>query len=558
MKKLNIIILLFLFISFIVPVCNASTFDATMQIGLEGGEPTGNLTANFSIDVKSSTMPTPSETWNLTADISYGGAYAKVNVGVFLGAGHSAITHPVVIVDGFDPSNSRDIPEIFEIANQQNMFSDLLANGYDAVVVNFLSGADYIQRNAFAVVKVLQTINSRMQSAGTFSNKIVLIGPSMGGLVTRYALRYMELHGIQHNVSTWISFDSPQLGADIPLGLQHWVRFFADVADNAEAQSSLDQLNSPAAQQMLIYHYTSTYSGQFPNPYFSSFYNEINSMGYPQNVRRVAIINGSGYGNGQPFGPGYQVIKYEYRSWLVDITGNVWAVPNVNSQNMIFHGIKDILGPWYDEETITYAYTRPLDGAPGGQTNTFEQMDQIDPGYGNIIAYYKNHCFIPTVSSLALQNTTDVYYNVNANLNNIQTPFDKIYYPSWNQDHVYIDAQSKVWFNYEIANAPKSSPVHNNYIAKDVVDNNPNSKSESIHVNGDKVTIFPNPASDYVYVTNAEEGNVTIYDAQGKLYLNKNVSNLVEKIDLTNYSKGIYIMSIKTNKETLTKRLIVQ
>ena len=511
---------------------------------------------SFSLDVKTSSMPTANETWNQTADIAYKGSYAKIDAGVFLGSGHTKITRPVVIVDGFDPTNSRDVPEIYDIANQQNMFNDLLANGYDAIVVNFLSGADYIQRNAFALIKVLQTINSRMKSAGTYGNKIVLIGPSMGGLVTRYALRYMELHNMQHNVSTWIAFDSPQKGATVPLGLQHWVRFFADVADNSDAKLALDALNTPAAQQMLIYHYTSTYSGQFPNPYFSSFFNEINAMGYPQNVRRVAIINGSGYGNGQAYGPGYQLIRYHYNSWLVDIVGDVWAVPNVNTQNTIFHGILDILGPWYDEETITYAYTRPLDGAPGGQTNTLEQMDQINPKYGDIVAYYKNHCFIPTISSLALENTTNVYYNVAANMNNIQTPFDKIYFPNWNQDHMHIDAQSKAWFDFEIEHAPKSSPSHNNFVGKDLR-NNPDSKSKSIHINGDQITVFPNPASNYVYLTNADKGNVTISNMQGKVYLNKNVSNILERIDLSNCPKGIYIMSIKTNNKSLTKKLIV-
>ncbi len=511
---------------------------------------------SFSLEVKTSSMPTPNETWNQTADIAYKGSYAKIDAGIFLGAGHTKITRPIVIVDGFDPTNSRDVPEIYDIANQENMFNDLLAKGYDAIVVNFLSGADYIQRNAFALVKVLQTINARMQSAGTYGNKIVLIGPSMGGLVTRYALRYMELHNMKHNVSTWISFDSPQKGATVPLGLQHWVRFFADVADNSDAKLALDALNAPAAQQMLIYHYTSTYTGQFPNPYFSSFYNEINSMGYPQNVRRVAIINGSGYGNGQAYGPGYQLIRYHYNSWLVDIVGDVWAVPNVNTQNTIFHGILDILGPWYDEETITYADTRPLDGAPGGQTNTLEQMDQMNPKYGDIVAYYKNHCFIPSISSLALDNTTNVYYNVAANMNNIQTPFDKIYFPNWNQDHMHIDAQSKAWFDFEIMNAPKTSPSHNNYVGKDLRDR-PNSKLESKHINGDEVTVFPNPASDYVFVTNAQEGNVTISDMQGKVYLNKNVSNMLEKIDLNTFPKGIYIMSIKTSKKSLIKKLIV-
>ena len=68
----------------------------------------------------------------------------------------------------------------------------------------------------------------------------------MGGLCSRYALAYMESHGIPHRVRTWISFDAPQAGADIPLGLQYWIRFFA--GQSADAAAFLQVLGRPAAR----------------------------------------------------------------------------------------------------------------------------------------------------------------------------------------------------------------------------------------------------------------------------------------------------------------------
>jgi len=385
----------------------------------------------FEINVKDSGMPTPSYYWTDTADIAYNGEYGVADVAVFLGQSNAALTEPVIIVDGFDPNDERPIEGVYEIANQQNLVDSLRNLGMDGIIINFKDGAGYIQKNAFVFVKILQKINQMMTDAGTMlpENQIVVIGPSMGGLITRYGLDYMEHNGIPHNVRNWISFDSPQKGANIPLGLQHWVRFFADEAEVQGAIEAKAKLNSFAARQMLNYHFTAT-SGNTANPNSlkPAFYNEIDALGFPQQTRIVSIINGSGYGQTQPFQPGEQVIYYRYRNWKVDLDGHVWAVPN-QSLTKIFQGLYDTALP-FDEvtEDIYVNNTLPFDGAAGGSASTFADIDATNTGgYGDIIAYYNDHCFIPTISSLALENTTDPLYNVDANINNIVTPFDKIY-----------------------------------------------------------------------------------------------------------------------------------
>lgn len=412
--------------------------------------------SRFEINVKDSGMPWPSYYWTDTADIAYNGEYGVADVAVFLGQSNAALTEPVIIVDGFDPNDERPIEGVYEIANQQNLVDSLRSLGMDGIIINFKDGAGYIQKNAFVFVKILQKINQMMTDAGTMlpENQIVVIGPSMGGLITRYGLDYMEHNGIPHNVRNWISFDSPQKGANIPLGLQHWVRFFADEAEVEGAIEAKAKLNAPAALQMLNYHFTAT-SGNTANPNSlkPNFYNEIDALGFPQQTRIVSIINGSGYGQTQPFQPGEQVIFYYYRSFEVDLDGHVWAVPN-QSLAKIFQGLYDTALP-FDEvtEDIYVNNTLPFDGAAGGSASTFADIDATNTGgYGDIIAYYDDHCFIPTISSLALENTTDPLYNVDANINNIVTPFDKIYYPYENQNHVYISPESMNWFIHEVYN----------------------------------------------------------------------------------------------------------
>ena len=48
---------------------------------------------------------------------------------------------------------------------------------------------------------------------------------------------------------TFLSYDAPQRGANIPLGLQYWVDFFS--GQSADAAYFRDRLNTPAARQML-------------------------------------------------------------------------------------------------------------------------------------------------------------------------------------------------------------------------------------------------------------------------------------------------------------------
>jgi hypothetical protein len=49
-------------------------------------------------------------------------------------------------------------------------------------------GSDYIQRNAFTLVKLIDTINGMKASN---ADSLIIVGPSMGGLISRYALTYM-------------------------------------------------------------------------------------------------------------------------------------------------------------------------------------------------------------------------------------------------------------------------------------------------------------------------------------------------------------------------------
>src|SRR6185436_5669376 len=116
--------------------------------------------------------------------------------------------------------------------------------------LNFTDATVAIEQNGFVVAELVSQVQSLIPPAST----VAVVGASMGGLCSRYALAYMESHGIPHRVRTWMSFDAPHAGADIPLGLQYWINFFS--SQSADAAAFLAILNRPAAREMLLYHYT--------------------------------------------------------------------------------------------------------------------------------------------------------------------------------------------------------------------------------------------------------------------------------------------------------------
>lgn len=403
------------------------------------------LQAAFTFSVRALTTPTPDDTLHATGTIPYLGGVASGDGYVYLAPGHAQIQNPAIVVEGFDLDNSMNWDELYALLNQENLIENLRADGYDAVVLNFTDATDYLQRNAFVLVDLLQQIQGIVGSQRT----VALAGASMGGLVSRYALAYMETNGLPHSVRTFISFDVPHLGANIPLGIQYWINFFS--SQSADAAVFLAELNRPAARQMLVYHYTDPAgsTGQ-PDPLRGTFGTDLAAVGnWPAQPRLVAIANGSDNGTSQGFAPGAQLIQWNYSDLLAGITGNVWAVPSVTSTK-IFDGKTRVLFITTASQAVTVNGTQPYDGAPGGSRASMAQLDSVAAPYGDIVALHQSHCFIPTVSALAY-NTTDLFHNVAADPNPVSnTPFDAIYAQGTNEEHVAITAENAAWIRSEI------------------------------------------------------------------------------------------------------------
>jgi hypothetical protein len=79
---------------------------------------------------------------------------------------------------------------------------------------------------------------------------------------------------------------------------------------------------------------------------------------------------------------------------------------------------------------------------------------------------------------------------------------------------------------------------------------------ENLVING--IEVFPNPTNDYLVVKlpNYDNTQLTIFDINGKLLLQKNINIEETKIDLTSFEKGIYIVDLKTKNFKVSKKII--
>jgi hypothetical protein len=197
-------------------------------------------------------------------------------------------------LDHYDYSMVHKMPEFLDVLRQ---------HGYDIILLDFGYGAESLDLNGMLLVKLLDLVNQH--KIGNEPN--IVAGASMGGQVSRFALRYMELNNLDHCTRLWLTLDSPHTGANIPIGIQQILDGLSKEPNGASAREAIDdKLLAPAARQLLRTQYFDIsgeaygdLSSVFNPPIHVAWYDMMNTWGYPENCRRVAVSNGSGFGSGQ-------------------------------------------------------------------------------------------------------------------------------------------------------------------------------------------------------------------------------------------------------------------
>jgi triacylglycerol esterase/lipase EstA (alpha/beta hydrolase family) len=314
---------------------------------------------------------------------------------------------PLLFVEGFDPLNVRNTAFYYGMADE--LVSDYLSpNDYTTFILNFADGGGDMRDNAQVLQNALNKINAMYPD-----RMITLVGLSMGGVISRYMLSKMEYEGQEHNVGTFISYDSPQQGANINYELQSLIS--AVPAGKNETLVQLHQsLGCMAAKQLLVKNAFDVMENNGHGVEFNSFYNEMNNYGYPENCYNIAVSNGAfttTY-NGSQINEDLFTISGELAEWLGGNSAGFSISPtatDIGVGSMTDLGMKNGM-------------------------NMFARIGPFTVYLASVgISINFDPIFIPTFSSLDLQGVEfDASYNI---ISYVSTPFDKIIYQDQGYNH---------------------------------------------------------------------------------------------------------------------------
>lgn len=410
------------------------------------------------------------------------GAYIEVLPGFENGVAHSCIKKPLIFVEGIDfgykdhptgcyggkcgsmglrdllrgeiyhpyETKIKDIMESWgPIAKAPQLIDKLRKAGYDLIYLDFHNGADYIENNAMLLVELIKRVNFIKCS----KEEISVIGASMGGLVTRFALMYMEKHNIPHCVRTFVSFDAPQNGANIPLGMQHCLKYYRKKLPGIRDKFDR-KLDRAASRQMLLLHCLSE-NGYKEHGDRIDFVSKLGGLGlsgaFPVNCRKIAVVNGSINAQGQDFIAGDKLLEMnpylgQFNFDFLEVSCKVYAsYAQVEGRNVVL--IAQF--PFKKKLVVDVPFDIPqVDHIPGALRYDLEETRAIY-GLFNVINKEDATCFIPSYSALGM-NKNEIFTDFLGQIPRERPlpgkhPFDAYYGEISAQEHMMLTDGNIDW-----------------------------------------------------------------------------------------------------------------
>ena len=432
---------------------------------------------------------------------------------------NKVVRRPVIFIDGFDPSNDRKVGDIYKDfinvqvdrningVSQRVRFGDyMLDNGntnpnddLDFIIFDFKHGNDLLERNAMALVALIERLN--LTYGANYLQDITLIGPSMGSLIAQYALSYMEHNNIQHRVRTYISFDGCHQGANVPIGLQNYVEYITKRGILRGIKPIREGLyNGLGAKQLLAHHHSANSPFPAPDALRTQFLQNLAAVGeYPQLSRKVALINGAINGTLNPnHGTNTTILDIEIKrkGWK-----SIWGLCNDNickkikwtGRTATNSGTNKVTEMWTASPLHNVLFWVPLgktnyyanaawgnssqDNAPGGlignvfsddleRHGTFLAKELIYLLTGDKPTFNINLNNFTMMSSYSAADIRYTNKNLYSRIDQCPpTPFDHIYAPTENEEHVYVSEQGSVWFEDEARGTFPCSTICNGTIS---------------------------------------------------------------------------------------------
>ena len=339
----------------------------------------------------------------------------------FTSDGSNTVDKPVLLVEGYDTNDFFSAQGYYDLLPPEFSFW-LRQTGRDLVVMTF----DDTKIDLKLLAVEFQNGLTALNNIKTGNHPTAVVGFSAGGLIARWGLKTMENQGVDHQVSVYISYDAPHRGATIPESIIGGIKDLKDNLPNfAESQglkNYWDAVNSYSAKQILL------------GASYSAFLTELENLGYPNNLARFAVANGSD--NGTSINLPNNAVVYDYRVELLQL---------FNEYQTLREEPHDPCA--YPCDPVR---NRRYDSAPGSTRSSFEdywiEMEKADakiwtPGF-DLDVYYKNsaltdHAFVNTLSALDIK-----HYEITAPIDSSMEdygPFDGYAHTGINKPHASID-----------------------------------------------------------------------------------------------------------------------
>lgn len=378
----------------------------------------------------------------------------------------------VVFVDGFDIEGNRDHKKLYDKSpDMYPMFHDA---GYDVIMLDYEDGTNWIQANGLTVREFLVNHLPHYVDA-KYLHETVVVGRSMGGLVSRYAMRTAELNDEDHHAKLFFSLDTPHLGASAPAGIFHLL----DWANAYEKNhlfffGPVKALKSPAAAQQLRKLPNDNDVLVAPEQHIE-FMALMQELGLPQETRNIALSNGSGTGSLQTgserwtdlgeSNPSFAMVRANAPLSLT-LLGLLPINPDLNIEvdsnhiGRVFSVEKKrrLLGFVIIRNTIEKFVGNEadyIDIAPGGNVSKFgiKVLDKEE--------VIEAPTFVPTVSSLMYGDPADIFAIPAFDEQLLdKTPFDDVFFDACNTEHATFTFNMKGVVQQELtASAAGREPV---------------------------------------------------------------------------------------------------
>lgn len=360
------------------------------------------------------------------------------------------------------------------------LLKQLYDEGYDIALLLWKNPTISIQVNASVTLQALQWLQTHTDTTRE-GTEPVIIGPSMGGLVTRFALQWAGrfLHPPDIRARLFIAFDSPNLGAEIPMSIQAVASYFRD--QGFDNERTFKNLTSIAARQLLLssvlpketgkafqeitnYEATNCQQENDTACVHGKFMREINDSGFRGQIKNIvhsfagsqepiytaAVINGSGTGVHLNLPEGATYLHMSHTTLGVEL-----RTASANERVRATHAdraFKDGLD--YEFKEISF-----IENTPGGLRDTYLSTRRSFNANGyswnkirndNVL----NHSFIPSFSGVGLVDRAineETSWSRAVGIAGACTVgpacmFDEFHAPVSNQVHVTVTRENKQWF----------------------------------------------------------------------------------------------------------------